>query len=183
MNKLKWLLLSIPVVFAFGCASPAKIENMVYHPQSPLEYDRGLKNEVDVKTTSGGDKTNPLWTSEISGEAFSAAVKSSLESEGLLSDKGRYHLQIHMRETDQPMFGMNLTVTTHVNYILTDSMNNSIVLNETIVAPYTATVGDSFAAVKRLRLANEGSGKMNIKGLLEKLSELKINSNEVSVVK
>ena len=81
------------------------------------------------------------------------------------------------------MFGMNLTVTTYVNYVLTDSSNNTVILNETIEAPYTATVGDSFAAIKRLRLANEGSGKENIKGLLEKLSALKINPNQVSLVK
>ena len=183
MNRMKWLLLSIPVVFVFGCASPAKMENMIYHSKDFRSYDQALKNQVDLKATAGGEKTNPLWTSEISTEAFSEAVKSSLKSQDFFSEGGRYHLQVNMKKTDQPMFGMNLTVTTFVNYILTDSSNNTVILNETIEAPYTATVGDSFAAVKRLRLANEGSGKENIKGLLEKLSELKISSNEVSVIK
>ena len=56
-----------------------------------------------------------------------------------------------------------------------------MVLNETVVAPYTATIGDAFAAIKRLRLANEGSGKANIQGLLDKLAELQIQPGDVSL--
>ena len=87
-----------------------------------------------------------------------------------------------MVEIDQPSFGFDMTVTTHVRYVLTDTTINSVIYDEIIVAPHTATVGDAFAGVKRLRLANEGSGKKNIEGLLEKLSKLKINKNEISVV-
>ena len=80
------------------------------------------------------------------------------------------------------MFGLNFEVTTHVKYILTDrESNGSVIMNETIVAPFTATVGDAFAAIKRLRLANEGSGKANINGLLEKLSELRIKPGDISL--
>lgn len=183
MKTIKWLVLALPAVLFIGCASPAKQENMVYRPQAPLSYDSALYKGVNLQNAAGGQKTNPMWTSEISTEAFSEAVKSTLEEEGLFSENGRYQLAIEMQKTDQPMFGMNLTVTTYVNYVLTDSSNSTVILNETITAPYTATVGDSFAAIKRLRLANEGSGKENIKGLLEKLSALKINPNQVSLVK
>jgi len=80
------------------------------------------------------------------------------------------------------MFGLDFEVTTHVRYILTDSDNNgAVVLNETVVTPYTATIGDAFAAIKRLRLANEGSGKANIQGLLDKLSELRIQPANISL--
>lgn len=80
------------------------------------------------------------------------------------------------------MFGLDFEVTTHVKYILTDRENTgAVVLNETIVAPYTATIGDAFAAIKRLRLANEGSGNANIQGLLEKLAELQIHPTDVSL--
>ena len=80
------------------------------------------------------------------------------------------------------MFGLDFEVTTHVRYILTDRENKgTVVLNETVVTPYTATIGDAFAAIKRLRLANEGSGKANIQGLLDKLSELQIQPGDVSL--
>lgn len=183
MNRMKLIVLVATALFLFGCASGAKKENMVYEPLTPISYDIKLKNSVDVENTSGGKKTNPAWTSEISNEAFSGAVKESLQRQGLLSDSGKYKLQITLVKVDQPWFGLDLKVTTHVKYTLTDSSNNnSVIFSETITRPYTATVGDAFVAVQRLRLANEGSGKENIKGLLEKLAELKIQPNQISVV-
>jgi hypothetical protein len=59
--------------------------------------------------------------------------------------------------------------------------NNSIVFDETIIAPHTATFSDSAIAIKRLRLANEGAGNKNIEAFLEKLSALNIDKNEISV--
>jgi len=184
MKILRLLTVSIAVTFLFGCASGAKMENMMY---SGLEgdsktYDDALKNEIDVSTVSGGEETNPAWTSEISNEAFSGAVKKSLANQGLLSEKGKYRLQVNMLKVDQPLFGLDMTVTTHVQYVMTDTQNNSVILDETIIAPHTATIGDAFVGLTRLRLANEGSGKKNIDGLLEKLSELKIKPQEVSVI-
>lgn len=137
---------------------------------------------MGISTVTGGEKTNPAWTSEIDNDAFSGAIKESLLEQGLLSGKGRYQLEVILLEVIQPLFGLNFTVTTHVKYILTDRQNDdAVILNETIVAPYTATIGDAFAAIKRLRLANEGSGKANIAGLLGALSELEINPRDISL--
>jgi len=183
MNKINLLFLSFVVVFLYGCASGAKYENMAYTESSDLKYDQELKNSVGVSAVDGGKKTNPLWTSEISNEAFQEAVKLSLSSQGLLSESGRYQLTIKLIEVDQPIFGLDFEVTTHVNYVLTDTKNNKVVLNDVVVAPYTATIGDAFVAMKRLRLANEGSGRNNIKGFLEKLSALNISPSEVSLAK
>nr|WP_282451737.1 hypothetical protein [Marinobacter koreensis] len=155
--------------------------NMVY--EGPVKaYDTALQSNVNVANVSGGEDTNPAWTSEIDNDAFAGALKQSLRKQGLLSGSGRYQLEALLLEVDQPMFGLDFKVTTHVKYILTDRKNNgAVVLNETIVAPYTATVGDAFVAIKRLRLANEGSGKANIQNLLEKLSELKIQPGDISL--
>lgn len=38
-----------------------------------------------------------------------------------------------------------------------------------------------FSGVARLQMANEGSGKKNIEALLNKLAELNIEANEVSL--
>jgi len=121
-------------------------------------------------------------TSEIDNNAFAGALKQTLQKQGLLAGSGRYQLEALLLEVDQPVFGLDFEVTTHVKYILTDRENNgAVVLNETIIAPYTATIGDAFAAIKRLRLANEGSGKANIQGLVEKLSELQIQPGNISL--
>ncbi|MBU2713200.1 hypothetical protein KCG35_19210 [Zooshikella sp. WH53] len=153
---------------------------MIYQGEQKT-YPKELKDNLEVSSVSGGEKTNPAWTSEIDNDAFSAAVKKSLSSQGLLSESGKYQLEVKMLKVDQPLFGFDMTVTTHVQYTLTDKTNNVTVLNETIVAPYTATVSDAFSGIKRLRLANEGSGKKNITGLLEKLSKLNISSHQISV--
>jgi hypothetical protein len=181
MNKLNLLSLSLAVIFLYGCASGAKFQNTAYTEPSGLTYDEKLENNIGVFSVDGGEKTNPLWTSEISNEAFKEAVKLSLSNQGLLSENGEYQLKVKLLQVDQPLFGLDLEVTTNVNYVLTDTKTNKVVLNEVIVAPYTATMGDAFVAIKRLRLANEGSGRSNIEGFLKKLSALNISSSEVSL--
>ncbi len=177
MTKVKWLVPVVPVLILSGCASPAGMEHMTCTLPCALSYDRALQHAVDITTTSGGKETNPLLTSEISIEAFSEAVKSSLMNQGLYAAGGRYQLQIHMNETTLDRVMDIFTVTTHVRYILTDSSTDTVVLDETIAAPNTAMLSDAFYGPKRLRLANEGSGKKNITRLLIKLSELEITTN------
>jgi len=181
MKIIKLVSILAVCVYLFGCASAATMENMLYQGD-PKTYDERLKDNVEVSSVSGGERTNILWTSKISSEAFSNAVKESLSKQGLLSEDGKYQLKIQMIKVEQPLVGHDLTVTTHVQYILTDSTDNAVIFDETIIAPHTATVSDNFGAFVRLQLANEGSGRKNIEGFLEKLSEVKINSKEISVV-
>lgn len=182
MKLIKLTLIIFVSTYLFGCATGAQLENMAYQGEQKI-YSEGLKNNVTVASVLGGEKTNPLWTSQIDNESFSGAVKQSLLAQGLLSDNGKYKLEVEMLKVQQPFLGLDMKVTTSVQYILTDIKSKSIVLDEIVVAPYTATFNDAFAGIKRLRLANEGSGKKNIEGLLEKISELKINSKEISLAK
>jgi hypothetical protein len=182
MKLIKIALILTAAIYVTGCASGAKKENMTYQGEQKA-YSEDIKQSVGLSDVSGGEKTNPAWTSEISGEAFSGAVRDSLQAQGLLSDAGIYKLSVKLIEVEQPMFGLDLEVTTHVQYTLTNSTDNSVVFDELIVAPHTATFGDSFAAVKRLRLANEGSGMKNIEQFLEKLAELKISKDQISLAK
>ncbi len=164
----------------FGCASGAKVENMRYTEVSH-QYDRALEANVDVNDVSGGTETNPLWTSEISNDAFRQAVKDSLSAQGLLGEQGNYDLAIQLLEVKQPIMGFDMTVTTHIRYVLTDKATDEVVMDEMIITPHTATMGDAFAAIKRLRLANEGSAKRNIESLMDKLAQLKIEPSTVSL--
>jgi hypothetical protein len=179
MKKL--LLLTLFATFLVGCASGAKFENMAYTDSSGLTYDKNIKKSVGLSAVNGGSETNPLWTSEISSDAYREAVKLSLSTAGLFSENGRYQLTVTLLNVDQPMFGLDLKVTTIVSYVLTDTKTNKVLLNDTVTAIHTATFGDAAIAIKRLRLANEGSGRANIKVLLEKLSILNVSPNEVSL--
>lgn len=181
MRNVRILAVLAALLYLTGCASGAKMSNMVY--EGPINaYDTALENNVNVTTVSGGEETNPAWTSEIDNDAFAGALKQSLQKQGLLSGAGRYQLEALLLEVDQPMFGLDFKVTTQVRYILTDRNNSgAVILNETIIAPYTATISDAFAAIKRLRLANEGSGNANIQALLDKLSKLQIQPGDISL--
>jgi len=180
MKLAKMTLILAAILYLSGCASGAKVENMAYQG-AQKNYSEELKQSVEVGDVTGGKETNPLWTSEISSDAFASAVKQSLSDQGLLSENGRFKLTVNMLSVEQPFMGFDLEVTTYVQYSLVDSQDNSVVFKETIIAPYTATMNDAFAAVKRLRLANEGAGQKNIEMLLEKLSELKITKNQISL--
>ena len=62
---------------------------------------------------------------------------NQISKKGLLSGSGRYQLEALLLEVDQPMFGLDFEVTTHVKYILTDRKNHgAVVLNETIIEVY-----------------------------------------------
>jgi hypothetical protein len=74
-----------------------------------------------------------------------------------------------------------MTITTRVRYKLTDATDQSVLFDEVIMAPFTATVSDAFVAVTRVRVANEGSAKANIEQFLEKLSELQIGAEEIEM--
>jgi hypothetical protein len=65
--------------------------------------------------------------------------------------------------------GFDLTVRSGVQYMLTDTTTNRVVFNRPVNAEFTAHVSDAFAAVERLRLANEGSIKVNIQMFLDQL--------------
>ena len=184
MNIIKLSAILLSIAFLYGCASGAKMENMIYDGTSidKSQFDRSLKQQVSVDTVSGGEETNPMWTSEISNEAFSGAVKQSLNNMGLLAPKGRYQLNVKLLNVDQPLFGFDMTVTTNVQYTLTDIKTGRVIFDRKVSAAHTATVSDAFVAITRLRLANEGSGKKNIEALLKHLLRLKIKPGNISMM-
>lgn len=180
MNKMKVLLTLLAGMYLVGCATGAQMENMVYHGE-PKSYSQAITDNMSVNEVTGGKKTNPAWTSEIDNDAFSHAVKTSLELQGLYADAGQYLLDVTLLEVDQPLLGINMEVTTHVRYVLTRANDGAVVFDETIVAPHTATMGDAFVGATRLRMANEGSAKKNIAGLLEKLASANIDAGQISM--
>ena len=182
MKFLKSTLAIATCFYLAGCASGAQVENMIYKGEKQ-EYNSEIKDNVMLSSVTGGEDTNPAWTSEISDEAFSGAIKESLKNEGLYSENGKYDLSVEMVEIDQPSFGFDMTVTTVVKYVLTEKSSGEIILDKKVNAPYTATIGDAFSGVERLKLANEGSGHKNIEGLIKLLAELNLDINQISMTK
>ncbi len=171
MRKLRLILALFLVASLFGCASPAMVDNMVY-TGSQKTYPSEIENNMEIRTTKGGKETNPMWTSEIDNESLQAALQRSLDQQGLLSETGNYKLDVTLIAADQPIFGLNFKVTTVIRYVITEAGSANIIFEESITAQFTATVGDAFVAIKRLRLANEGSVRTNIEMFLNRLSKL-----------
>ena len=113
-----------------------------------------------------------MWTSEVGNAEFHEALRLSLHANGLLGSEGqpaKFGLYAELMEVSQPLFGFDLTVTSNVHYVVTDTASGAVAFDEIITASHTATVGDAFVAVERLRLANEGSVKENIRVFIDKL--------------
>jgi hypothetical protein len=181
---LRLLAVSFFAAVLTGCASPSKPINMTVTGSQARanSYDAQLQKNVQLSEVNGGEKTNPLWTSEIDGADFRVALQQSLDNANLLGNaSATYALRANLLRVEQPMFGLDFEVTSEVEYTLTETASGKVVFREIIRAPFTAGVGDAFMAIKRLRLANEGSARQNIDALLKRLSDLKIAANQVSL--
>jgi hypothetical protein len=121
-----------------------------------------------VNNVSGGQSTNPLWTSKVGNPEFQEALQQSLSAQGLLGqDQTRYRLDAMLMELKQPLIGFDLTVSSKIRYVVIDTTTNQMSFDQTVTADFTAGVGDAVLAVERLRLANEGSIKSNISKFLD----------------
>jgi opacity protein-like surface antigen len=181
---LRFLAISLFAVILTGCASSAQVPNMtVADAQAKANtYDAQLQSNVQLSEVAGGQKTNPLWTSEVDGPDFRAALQQSLKHADLLGgDSATYALRADLQSLDQPLFGLDFEVTSQVEYTLVEVATNKVILREVIRAPFTAGVGDAFYGVKRLRLANEGSARANIEAFLKRLSALKLDAKQITV--
>jgi len=184
MTYFRLLLASALIALCAGCASPAQISGMSVSAEQAKtsSFDSQLKNNIRLSEVNGGDKTNPLWTSEIDSPDFGAALKQSLANANLLGDESAtYALRANLLRVDQPIFGLDFEVTSEVEYTLIESATNKVVLREMIRTPFTAGFGDSVIGIKRLRLANEGSARVNIIAMLKRLSDLKIEAKQISL--
>jgi hypothetical protein len=181
---LRLLAVSLFAAILTGCASSAQISGMTVPDTQAAahSYDAKLQNNVQLTEVNGGETTNPLWTSEIDGPDFRAALQQSLDNAKLLGDNSApYALRANLLRVDQPLFGLDFEVTSEVEYTLIDTVSDKVILREIVRTPFTAGVGDSFIAIKRLRLANEGSARANIDALLQRLSDLKVEARQVSL--
>lgn len=129
-----------------------------------------LRDSVAIGDVSGGKKTNPLWTSEVSSEDFAEALRQSFAAHALLAtSNGDYRLDAELLKLKQPAIGLDMSVTSDVKYTLTNVETGEVVFTDTVSEKYTAKMGDAFVGVKRLQLANEGSIKSNIAAVIERM--------------
>lgn len=168
--RLLGLSLILPVLAA--CAAPARIGEMTATslPSDVLAQATSspLHRAVAVGSVTGGKETNPMWVSQVGNVEFRQALAQSLNTAGLLSFKepAPYTVNATLKRLDQPVIGFDLTVTTHVEYVIERTDTRSPVFRTDVIVPYTASFGSSLLAVERLRLANEGAIRVNMERFL-----------------
>jgi hypothetical protein len=155
-----------------ACASGARTGAMTapVAPDQIIADNSPIKNAIAVGAVSGGDETNPLWKSEVSNANFKTALEDSLALSVLKGNaRASYVLNAKLVSLHQPFAGFDMTVTSTVEYSLTAAGKPTPILDETVVTPYTAALGEAFIGVERLRLANEGAMRENIKQIIARL--------------
>lgn len=76
---MKSLLIVLVAAILAGCATPASVEQMAVALPTQ-QTNAALKNSVGVADVTGGSETNPMWTSQVSGDSFSRLLKYSLRT-------------------------------------------------------------------------------------------------------
>jgi len=170
--RAAWLAAAL---LAGACAAPAGVNPMIAHAgrPAPAPADPALARAVCVELVDGGKKTNPLWVSEVDNRSFLKALEGSLDSYGLLAKAPaicRYGVEAHLLGLSQPYVGFDVEVTANVNYRVRKPGDPEPYLLRTERAAYTARfTPDRVLWATRLKLANEGAVRKNIRNFIEAL--------------
>lgn len=174
---MRKILAIFSVVVLAGCATPAAVEKMAV--SLPItQTNPALKNSVAVAEVTGGRETNPMWTSQVSSDAFRRALEQSLQNAGMFNKivtGSKYQLTAELTRIDQPMMGFDMTVGSTVRYSLIETQTRKEVYARVIQISYTAKMSDAFIGSQRLKLANEGAVKANIESFVNDLIALKLS--------
>ena len=156
------------VAVVAGCASGAKPVAILPTDAPAVAADNKYREQAKITQFTGGEETSPLLTSEISSADFKTALETAMSLAKFKNPAGSFSLQVQLIEIDQPLIGLSMTVGSKVKYTLTDA-SDMVVFSEIFQATHTAQFSESFLAVERLRLANEGSARANIREFLSPL--------------
>jgi len=158
-----------------ACSSPATREAMTpptvtvskHHPYS-----------LSVQT-GGGAETGALDTTNIADADLKAAIEDAVVQSKLFTrivqgSGGDYDLSVRVASISKPIFGGTLNVEMEMAWSLTRHSDRVAVMRKSIKSSSTATMGDAFAFVTRLRLAVEAAARDNISQGLAAIAELNL---------
>ena len=169
-STLKLISAIVCCSLLYGCATPASPVAMTVSRSDLAERTTAVsKHNFEVRSISGGQETNPLWTSQVDNTGFRNALTQSLSSLGFSppNSSSTFAVDAELQALSQPLFGLDFSVTSTVRYTVEGNGQRKLY---PVTATGTATMSDAFIGVERLRKANEKSIKENIKEFLMLLS-------------
>lgn len=163
----------LALAFLSGCASPSNAT-----PLTAAEFSPAYKHAESVSiAATGGSETSSAGASQISNAAIVESVAQTIRQSGLFAQVAAqgapYRLEVHLVRLEQPMFGATFTVHLEMNWRLLDAMGNPL-WQKAVQSAGTATMGDAFVGVTRLRLANENALRLNIRDALTQIGSLEL---------
>ncbi|MAI08046.1 MAG: hypothetical protein CMF61_03715 [Magnetococcales bacterium] len=172
----KYLVIILAVTLS-ACSSAARFDNMAVQKIDYINVSQesDFYKNIMLSQVNGGKDNNPMLSSRVDNKGLQQAVELSLLNNHYLCDdpsKAKYSLDVSLLELDKPLMGISLDVTSKINYKLTEILTSNELHSKDYSATYTAKFSDSPIAIKRLRLANEGSINENIKLFLMDLKTL-----------
>ena len=163
---IKFTPIALMFLLLGACAGGPRLEAMVpdVATNAVIAENSTLWKSTGIGEITGSAKTNKLWKAQISKEIFEDALRQTLGLHAILSEgSGKYKVSAKLKELRQPFLGLELAVTARVGYKVTRTSDSFIVFNRVITETYTSTLKDSLVFSDRLKLANEGAIKDNIK--------------------
>jgi len=162
------------IVLIQGCASNAKVENMVVlEGKLAQNFHQEFKNSIELGSVIGG--TESFWGPNVTPDLFKKSLGQSIENAGLkaLSNQGKFVLNAAFSGVKSPTFALTFYAKAQVHYTLIEKKSKVVLLDETIDTQSEATFSDAFWGSDRSRLAKERTIKQNFKKLLTSFETIK----------
>jgi hypothetical protein len=142
----------------------------------PTEFAITNQHAANVCVQVTGGQEDSSWKSTIPGPAFAEALAAALTKsrafQGVVEAGADCRLEVAMVKLVQPDWGFDMTVTLQTQWRLYDVASGNKLIDDAVETSYTATFGAAFTGPARLRFANEGAGRENIKEGLRRVSSL-----------
>lgn len=169
------LIASLLALMLAGCASPA--DRVAMTPQN-LNVSKHFPSSLRVQT-SGGSETGTMDSSNVANADLKAAIEDAVMHSKLFKSivqgtDGDYDLSVSVTSLSKPLFGATFTVEMETAWSLTKSSDRKVVMRKAIQSTGTASMGEAFAGVTRLRLAVEKATSANISQGLQAIAELNL---------
>lgn len=107
---------------------------------------------MTIGAVAGGEETNPLWTSEVGNDAFSAALERNLVLAGARArdePSAAYRPDATIVGVDQPSMGLDTNVTSTVQDITTPLAGGEP-SSTPVIESFAATFADAARGLERL---------------------------------
>ncbi|MDH5640866.1 MAG: hypothetical protein OEY28_06195 [Nitrospira sp.] len=162
-------------VLCTGCPATLKPEAM--QPSiSPAQHRSAGDLLVVAMGATEVSKAKPI---HLTDEGFAQALAVSLERSGLFRQVVRdatsqYQLHATVQSVDEDIFGIDMTASIDVQYVLARMSPKGLVWEKRIRTSHTAGMSDSVISITRLQMATEGAVRKNIELAIQEISELNL---------